>query len=52
MLGTLVEAFYLPAYLFFGGILAIYLANIIFGMIPIFTLLRKTPSEINSKYDI
>ena len=34
------------------GIVVIYLINIIFGLLPIFTLLRKTPSEILSKYDI
>ena len=34
------------------GIVAIYLINIFFGLLPIFTLLRKTPSEILSKYDI
>ncbi len=30
----------------------IFIINIVFGIIPICTLLRKTPSEINSKYDI
>lgn len=34
------------------GIVVIYLINIIFGLLPIFTLLRKTPSEILVKYDI
>ena len=34
------------------GIVIVYLINIIFGLLPIFTLLRKTPSEILSKYDI
>lgn len=34
------------------GIVVLYLVNIIFGLLPIFTLLKKTPSEIISKYDI
>ena len=29
----------------FAGILVLYLVNIFFGLLPIFTLLRKTPSE-------
>lgn len=52
MMGKLISAFYLPIHYFLGGILGIYLINVIFGMLPIFTLLRKTPSEINAKYDI
>jgi putative ABC transport system permease protein len=50
--GELVQVFYFPFYLFIGGIVGIYLLNIIFGMLPIFTLLRKTPAEITAKYDI
>ena len=34
------------------GILTIYLINILFGILPIFSLLKKTPSEILVKYDI
>ena len=34
------------------GVVVIYLINIIFGLLPIFTLLRKSPSEILVKYDI
>ena len=34
------------------GILVLYLINLVFGLLPIFTLLRKTPSEILVKYDI
>jgi ABC-type antimicrobial peptide transport system permease subunit len=44
--------FYFPIEVFFIGLAGIYLINLLFGMIPIFTLLRKTPSEINTKYDI
>jgi ABC-type lipoprotein export system ATPase subunit/ABC-type lipoprotein release transport system permease subunit len=36
---------------FFGGIVIIFLINIIGGIIPISNLLRKTPAEIISKYD-
>jgi putative ABC transport system permease protein len=48
----LATVFYFPIQIFFLGLLGVYLLNIIFGMIPIFMLLRKTPSEINTKYDI
>ena len=34
------------------GNLVLYLVNIVFGLLPIYTLLRKTPSEIIAKYDI
>jgi ABC-type lipoprotein export system ATPase subunit len=51
-LGELVSMFYLPWYYLLGGIVGIYLINIIFGLLPIFNLLRKTPSEINAKFDI
>ena len=34
------------------GVLVLYLVNIMFGLLPIYTLLRKTPSEIIAKYDI
>lgn len=34
------------------GALVLYLINFIFGLLPVFTLMRKTPAEINSKYDI
>ena len=34
------------------GVLVLYLINLVFGLLPIFTLLRKTPSEILVKYDI
>lgn len=38
-------------YTVLGGI-AVYLVMIFFGMLPIILLMRKTPSEICSKYDI
>ena len=34
------------------GVLCLYFVNIIFGMLPIVLLLRKTPAEICAKYDI
>ncbi len=49
--GTL-SFFYLPFTYFIGGIIFIYVLNLMFGMLPVFNLLRKTPSEINVKYDI
>lgn len=52
MLGDLIDVFYLPWYFFLGGIVLIYVINILFGMLPIFGLLRKTPAQINAKYDI
>ena len=35
-----------------GGIGLLYLIQLFISLIPLFFLLRKTPSEINSKYDI
>ncbi|XFA98231.1 ATP-binding cassette domain-containing protein [Candidatus Izemoplasma sp. B36] len=52
MLGDIFSVFYFPIHYFVGGIIAIYLINLIAGLLPVFNLLRKTPSEINSKYDI
>lgn len=37
---------------FIIGVLIMYLINIVFGMLPIISLLRKTPAEICAKYDI
>lgn len=34
------------------GILVLYIINIVVGLFPTILLLRKTPSEISSKYDI
>ena len=34
------------------GVIALYVVNILFGLLPIITLLHKTPSEILAKYDI
>ena len=34
------------------GVVVLYGINVFFGLLPIVTLLRKTPSEILVKYDI
>ena len=34
------------------GVIVLYALNILFGLLPIITLLHKTPSEILAKYDI
>ncbi len=36
----------------FLGVLLLYAMNFLFGLLPIFLLMRKTPAEIISKYDI
>lgn len=52
MLGDILSVFYFPIHYFLGGIIGIYFINLLAGLLPVFNLLRKTPSEINSKYDI
>lgn len=47
--GYVGEVGFLRAFL---SLLIMYLSQIIIGLIPVFILLRKTPAEINSKYDI
>ena len=34
------------------GVAVLYFVNLVFGLLPIFTLLRRTPAEIIAKYDI
>jgi len=51
-LGTFTSLFYFPPYLFILGIVLIYAVNVLFGMLPIMILLKKTPAEINAKFDI
>ena len=41
-----------PLLLTLYGVIAIYLINTFFGLLPINLLIRKTPSEILSKYDL
>ncbi|MDY0023585.1 MAG: ABC transporter ATP-binding protein/permease [Candidatus Izemoplasmatales bacterium] len=50
--GEFLQMYYFPFYLFIGGLIGIFVLNILFGMLPIFTLLRKKPAEILAKYDI
>lgn len=42
---------FVPLYLFFGLVI-LYIVHMIFGLLPVWSLMRKTPAEINSKYDI
>lgn len=44
--------FYLTLPLFAVGLVGLFVVNIVFGMLPIFNLLRKTPAQILAKYDI
>jgi len=47
------EKFFINNNLYFVmGACALYLVNLIFGIIPALSLLRKTPAEICAKYDI
>lgn len=43
---------YYPMYLAILTLLFIYAINLINGLLPVFTLLRKTPAQILTKYDI
>ncbi len=44
--------FFMPIYVAIPLFIAIGLINLIIGLLPVFMLLRKTPAEIMSKYDI
>lgn len=46
-----VEIFHISFLSLFGGIVLIYVINIASGLLPVSTLLRRTPAEILSKYD-
>ncbi len=50
--GEIAQIFNLSALTFVGGILMIYLINLVFGLLPLFRLLRKTPAQILSSYDL
>ncbi|HOW38580.1 MAG TPA: ABC transporter permease, partial [Bacillota bacterium] len=50
--GANVSVFYFPFHYAAAGLIGIFIVNIFFGMLPIFSLLRKTPAEINTKFDI
>ncbi len=47
-----IELFYLPFWMFLLILIFVYVICIVCGIIPVFKLLRKTPSEILAKYDI
>ena len=47
-----VGEFYFPFHYFLAGLLGIFALNSLFGMIPVFSLLRKTPAEITTQYDV
>lgn len=44
--------FYYPLWMAIGLVIILYLVSLLFGLLPAISLLRKTPSEILSKYDI
>lgn len=44
--------FYFPAWMAIGLLVVITAVSLFFGVLPAITLLRRTPSEILSKYDI
>ena len=46
------EIFYFPLWLGAGLFIVLAAVTLVFGVLPAVTLLRKTPSEILSKYDI
>ena len=46
------EIFYFPLWLGAGLFVILAAVTLVFGVLPAITLLRKTPSEILSKYDI
>ena len=49
---SILTVLYYPWYLALAVLVFIYLISIVCGLIPVFSLTRKTPSEILSKYDI
>ena len=51
-IGGMATIFYFPIQNFLLGLIGLLGVNILFGMMPIFQLLRRTPAEINTKYDI
>ena len=46
------DIFYFPVWLGFGLFIILAASTLVFGVLPALALLRKTPSEILSKYDI
>ncbi|MFW5894699.1 MAG: ATP-binding cassette domain-containing protein [Bacillota bacterium] len=50
--GNLIDIFNVSFYTVASGLLIIYLINSLFGLLPLFGLLRKTPAQIQSVYDL
>ncbi len=46
------EVFYFPVWLGIALLALLYLVTAFFGILPVCTLMRRTPSEILAKYDI
>lgn len=52
LLGSFLNSVAVSPLVLIIGVICIYLCNIFIGILPIVSLVRKTPAEINSKYDI
>ncbi len=50
--GELVDVFNVSVFTVFGGLFIIYAINALFGLLPLFGLLRKTPAQIQTVYDL
>jgi ABC-type antimicrobial peptide transport system permease subunit len=50
--GELVDVFNVNVFTITGGLLIIYALNVLFGLFPLFGLLRKTPAQIQTVYDL
>ncbi len=47
-----IDVLNLSLFTFLSGLALIYLINSVFGLLPLLKLLRKTPAEIHSSYDL
>ncbi len=52
MSSVISQTVYYPLWLAVADLVLLYAISLFFGVLPILTLLRKTPSEILAKYDI
>ena len=50
--GLVSSVFYYPIWLAGAVLVLLYALSLLCGVLPILSLLRKTPSEILAKYDI
>ncbi len=48
----MIDFFNISVFTVFGGVAIIYAINALFGLLPLFGLLRKTPAQIQSVYDL